>query len=36
MHRPGDDYTELLQHDLNEIKETEEIYYHIEFDDETK
>ena len=31
-----DYYTEVLQQELNEIKEPEEIYYHIEFQAETK
>ena len=35
MHRLGDYYTEVLQQELNEIKEFEEIYYN-EFHDETK
>ena len=35
MHCVRDCYTELVQ-ELNEIKEPEEIYYHIEFHDETK
>ena len=34
--RLGDYYTDVLQQELNEIKEPEEIYYHIEFQDETK
>ena len=29
-------YTEVLQQEMNEIKEPEEIYYHTEFRDETK
>ena len=36
MHRLGDYYTKVLQQELNEIKEPEEIYVHIEFHDETK
>ena len=36
MHRLGDYYTELQYQELIEIKEPEEIYYHIEFHDETK
>ena len=36
MHCLRDYYTEVLQQDLNEIKEPEEIYNHIEFQDETK
>ena len=36
MHCLRDYYTEVLQQELNEIKEPEEIYYHIEFQDETK
>ena len=35
-HRLGDYYTDVLQQELNEIREPEEIYYHIEFQDETK
>ena len=35
MHCLRDYYTEVLQQELNEIKEPEEIYY-IEFHDETK
>ena len=37
MHRRrlGDYYTDVLQHELNEIKETEEIYYHVELQDVT-
>ena len=34
-HRLGDYYTDVLQRELNEIKEPEEKYYHIEFQDET-
>ena len=34
--RLGDYYTDVLQQELNEIKEPEEINYHIEFKDETK
>ena len=36
MHRLGHYCTELLQHVLTEMKEPEELYYHIEFDEETK
>ena len=36
MRHLGDYYTEVLQQKLNEIEESEKIYYHIEFDDETK
>ena len=36
MQRLRDYYTELLQKELNEIKEPAEIYYHIEFNDEIK
>ena len=36
MHRLRDYYTEVLQQELDEIKETEEIYYHIEFHYQTK
>jgi len=36
MHCLGDYYTEVLQQELNEIKEPVELYYHIEFNDETK
>ena len=36
MHCLRDFYTEVLQKELNKIKEPEEIYYHIEFQDETK
>ena len=36
MHRLGHFCTDLLQQELNEIKEHEEIYYHMEFDDEIK
>ena len=35
-HRLGDYYTDVLQQELNEIKEPEEIYHHIELQDETK
>ena len=35
MHCLGDYHTEVLQQELNETKEPEEIYYHIEFHDET-
>ena len=31
-----DYYTEVLQQELNNIKEPEEIYYHNEFKDETQ
>ena len=36
MNRVGDYYTELLLQEMSEIKESGEIYYHIEFHDETK
>ena len=36
MHCLEDYYTEVLQQKLNETKEPEEIYYHFEFQDETK
>ena len=36
MHRLRDYYTEVLQQELNQIKEPEEIYHHIEFHDETE
>ena len=36
MHGLGNYYTELLQQELNEIKEPKEIYYHIEFHHKTK
>ena len=36
MHRLGDYYTKVLQHELNEFKESEELYYHFEFPDETR
>ena len=36
MHCLWDYYTEVLQQELNEIKEYEEIYSHIEFHDKTK
>ena len=36
MHCLRDYYTEVLQRKLNEIKEPEELYYQIEFQDETK
>ena len=35
MHCLGDDSTEVLQQELSEIKEHAEIYYQIEFKDET-
>ena len=35
-HRLGDYYTDVLQQELNEIKEPEEMFYHIEFQDDTK
>ena len=35
-HRLGDYYTDVLQQELSEIKEPEEIYYHIEFQNEIK
>ena len=31
-----DYYVKVLQQELNEIKEPEELYYHIEFQDETR
>ena len=34
--RLRDYYTGVLQQELNEIKKPEEIYYHIQFQDETK
>ena len=34
--RLGDYYTDVLEQELNKIKETEEMYYHIGFLDETK
>ena len=34
--RLEDYYTDVLQQELNEIKEPAEIYYHNEFQDETK
>ena len=34
--RLRDYYTEVLQQELNEIKETEEVYYHIEIHDEIR
>ena len=36
MHYLRDFYTEVLQQELKEIKETEEIYCHIDFQDEIK
>ena len=36
MHCLRDYYTKVLQQELNEIKEPEEMHYHIEFQDETK
>jgi len=36
MHCLGDYYTEVLQQELNKIREPAELYYHIEFNDETK
>ena len=33
MQRRGYFYTDLLQHELNDIKEPEEIYYPIEFEE---
>ena len=36
MHCLRDYYTEILQQELNKIEEPEEIYYHTEFQDETK
>ena len=36
MHRLRDYYAEVLQQELNEIKELEELYFHIECQDETK
>ena len=36
MHCLRDYYTEVLQQELNEIKEPEEMYYLIAFPDETK
>ena len=36
MHRLGDYYTDVLQQELNENKETEKIHYQTEFQDETK
>ena len=36
MHRLGDCSTKVLQQGLYEIKEPDEIYYHIEFHDETR
>ena len=35
MHCLRDYHTEVLQQELNEIKHSEEIYYHFEFQDET-
>ena len=34
--RMGDYYTDVLQQELNEIKEPEEIFYPFEFQDEIK
>ena len=31
-----DNYTEILQQELNEIKEPEELYYHIEIQEDAK
>ena len=36
MHRLGDYYTEVLQQELNEVKEPEKKNYQIDFFDETK
>ena len=36
MYRLGDECTEVLQQEMNEIKEPEEIYYRIEFIDKPK
>ena len=36
MHWRRDYYAEVLQQELNEIKEPEELYYRIEIQDETK
>ena len=36
MHCLRDYYAKVLKQELNEIKDSEEIYYHIEFQDETK
>ena len=36
MYHKKDCYTEVLQEELNEIKEPEEMYYHLEFHDKTK
>ena len=36
MHSPRGYYTDVLKEELNQIKEPEEIYYHIDFHDETK
>ena len=36
MHLLGDYYTEVLQQQLNEIKESEELYYNFLFHEETK
>ena len=33
--RLEDYYTDVLQQEINEIKELEEIYYHIKFQDKT-
>ena len=35
MHRPIRYYTKVLQQVLNGIEEPDELYYHIEFHDET-
>ena len=36
MHRLGDYYKEVLQEEMNKVKESEEIYHHFEFHDEAK
>ena len=36
MHHLGNFYTEVLRRELYEMKEPEEIYYHVDFHDETK
>ena len=36
MHCLRDYYTEVLQQEVNEIKEPEEIYYHLGFQNKTK
>ena len=36
MYRLGDECTEVLQQEMNEIKEPEEIYYRIDFIDKPK